>query len=151
MSTGFPIKYSNAPRIQEPAPLFAAQPVKIPEPAPLFAAQPAKIPEPAPLFAAQPVKIPEPAPLFAAQPTKVFRRGLFSKRPESFCRAFFQKSGGYEEAPKYLRTVETYSSDSSKVRLSGISVPEGARLPATDMSPSWERKSAASRRSSKST
>ena len=32
-----------------------------------------------------------------------------------------------------------------------ISVPAGARLPATDMSPSWERKSAASRRSSKST
>ncbi|EDS12885.1 hypothetical protein ANACOL_00438 [Anaerotruncus colihominis DSM 17241] len=39
---------------------------------------------PTPLFAAQPVKILESAPLFAAQPTKVFRRGLFSKRPESF-------------------------------------------------------------------
>ncbi|NBI77897.1 hypothetical protein D3Z39_03230 [Anaerotruncus colihominis] len=70
-----------------------AQPVKIPEPAPLFAAQPVKIPEPAPLFAAQPVKIPGPAPLFAAQPTKVFRRGLFSKRPESFSpRPFFKKA-----------------------------------------------------------
>ncbi|MFR4990408.1 hypothetical protein, partial [Anaerotruncus colihominis] len=37
-----------------------------------------------------------PAPLFAAQPTKVFRRGLFSKRPERsrlkfFAEAFFQK------------------------------------------------------------
>ncbi len=32
-----------------------------------------------------------PAPLFAAQPTKVFRRGLFSKRPESFWHTFFQK------------------------------------------------------------
>ena len=34
--------------------------------------------------------------LFAAQPIKVFRRGLFSKRPESFLpRPFFKKAGKF--------------------------------------------------------
>ncbi|WP_317397919.1 hypothetical protein [Anaerotruncus colihominis] len=36
----------------------------------------------------------KPAPLFAAQPIKVFRRGLFSKRPESFLPSFFSKKRG---------------------------------------------------------
>ncbi|EDS10938.1 hypothetical protein ANACOL_02492 [Anaerotruncus colihominis DSM 17241] len=39
-----------------------------------------------------------PSPLFAAQPAKVFRRGLFSKRPERsrlkfFAELFFKKAG----------------------------------------------------------
>ena len=67
---------------EAPAPLFAAQPAKTGA-CPAVRGAACKKPGPAPLFATQPVKktgaFP---PLFAAQPAKVFRRGLFSKRPE---------------------------------------------------------------------
>ncbi|OUP69098.1 hypothetical protein B5F10_09530 [Anaerotruncus colihominis] len=45
----------------------------------------------------------EPNPLFAAQPTKVFRRGLFSKRPESFLAYLFFKKGKFQKSGRGCR------------------------------------------------